>query len=237
MPTDVSWCNGGVRHAGYRWLDWWWWSCLIRMRDMLKCWFDGDWVMDKDLGFVDVLLGDDFWRESEGQFVSTWNWRWRQHSPWQSMRLCLCSTLHENINIQLSIYSSGTSFVTLIYSSLFCTLFWVVLYFNSSNESPSIWSRHIRAYIPRSAPSASNSSWLPRSTSFPLSRTRIMSALLAVLSRCAINSVVLPLQTAAAVCGVNMLRWISRSVPLSKADVASSRRISYDEMNQWVRSE
>ena len=84
--------------------------------------FDGDWVMvmDKDLGFVDVLLGDHFWRESAGQFVSTWNWRWRQHSPWQSMRLCLCSTLHENINIQLSIYSSGTSFVTLIYSSLFC---------------------------------------------------------------------------------------------------------------------
>lgn len=119
---------------------------------------------------------------------------------------------------------------------LFCTkwLHWSYhwAYFNSSNESPSIWSRHMRAYIPRSAPSAINSSWVPCSMSFPLSRTKIMSARRAVLRRCAINSVVLPLQTAAAVWGVNMFRWISRSVPLSRADVASSSRISYEEMMQ-----
>ena len=50
-----------------------------------------------------------------------------------------------------------------------------------------------------------------------------MSARRAVLRRCAIRSVVLPLQTA--------------SVPLSRADVASSSRISYEEMMQpFVRT-
>mmetsp|Transcript_54931 Transcript_54931/g.116729 ORF Transcript_54931/g.116729 Transcript_54931/m.116729 type:complete len:123 (+) Transcript_54931:331-699(+) len=57
-----------------------------------------------------------------------------------------------------------------------------------------------------------------------------MSARLAVLSRCAIISVVLPLQTAAAVFEVSMFRWISLSVPESRALVASSSRMSFGRL-------
>mmetsp|Transcript_34008 Transcript_34008/g.82267 ORF Transcript_34008/g.82267 Transcript_34008/m.82267 type:complete len:323 (+) Transcript_34008:787-1755(+) len=78
--------------------------------------------------------------------------------------------------------------------------------------------------MPFSAPIASSSSCVPCSIRHPASRTSIVSALRAVLNLCAIIRVVRPLQTAAAVCGLSMLRWISFSVLVSNALVASSSR-------------
>mmetsp|Transcript_23257 Transcript_23257/g.36365 ORF Transcript_23257/g.36365 Transcript_23257/m.36365 type:complete len:121 (-) Transcript_23257:1855-2217(-) len=60
----------------------------------------------------------------------------------------------------------------------------------------------------------------------PLSKTMITSDCLAVLSRCAIIKVVLPLQIAD-VCGVKIFLCIFFSVVESKFEVASSKRISF----------
>ena len=144
------------------------------------------------------------------------------------------------------IYYERTAIYFEIYYILLCSMVQYVSYLMNFRFHSICWSFHSFEYMPLKH---NSSSCVPLSTTFPLLRTIITSALFAVDNRCAIISVVLPSQTAE--WRVNMFRWISRSVPesmktskspnlvqwgwwdvdwdwavLPSADVASSKRTS-----------